>query len=541
MATRFRLPSTGTPSVSPAFQSYTHSAALARRTLPTTDDSALFTESRTADVSDHLVAGDSFLRQFVSNPMAAGIDFTTSDTVKYAVQASESNNGNNLSPQVWVGVYSQDGSTLQATLLAKSAHGTEVTTSVINRTKSASIASNYTTESGDRLVVEFSLVGTPTNSGGTQGHNGSFRFGSDGASGDLPEDNTTTTDTFNPWIEFSPTITFGADAALSGQAITTLQGNVTPPESSGQSFGSATGSVGLVFTPTSLSSQLISIGQGTVTASLSGGGALTIGLSGVEASFLHTAGAIKSATALSGQASTTATGTVVGGIAGDGGAQLDGAVATFQSGVFVPNLEADDTYIASAIGSVQYGITRALLGSAITSSDGTMSASVGDVTRGLDTATDPVFIASASGVATSNLDLPLTGLSSSLAQQTMSAPGRADLLGQSATVEQGFFGRSYSLSGQEISSATDFMEVSGFAPLVGDSSTGQLYTFEDLALPKTLAITGISMGLEQGILGPVPSVEWIKRSDPDSMWTKPANPNSAWVKKDSPSSEWNKK
>jgi hypothetical protein len=539
MATRFRLPSTGTPSVSPAFQSYTHSAALQRRTLPTTDDSALLTETRNADVSDHLVAGDSFLRQFVSNPMASGIDFTTSDTVKYAVQASESNNGNNLSPQVWVGVYSQDGSTLQATLLAKAAHGTEVTTSVVNRTKSHSIASNYTTESGDRLVVEFSLVGTPTNSGGTQGHNGSFRFGSDGASGDLPEDNSTTTTTFNPWIEFSPTIAFGADAALSGQVITTEQGNVTPPESSGQSFGSAAGSVGLVFTPTVLSSQLISVGQGTVTASLSGSGALTISLSGVEAAFSHTPGAVKSATALSGQVSTTATGTIVGGVAGDGGAQLDGAAATFESGLLTPNLEADDTYIASGITSLQSAISKALSGSAISVSDGIVVASASGITRALQTELIPIV--SAKGSVTGNLALELAGSSSTLAQESMSAPGRTDLLGQSATVEQGFFGRAYSISGGGISSTTDFMEAAGFVPLVGESSTGEQYTFVDLALPKTLAITGQSVSVDTGILGPVPSVEWIKKSDPDSMWTKPINPNSAWVKKDSPNTGWIKK
>jgi hypothetical protein len=540
MATRLRLPYTGTPSVSPAFQSYTHSASAIRRSLPVSSSDEWNFYNLAPDASDHLDLGDSLIAQFVSDPMPAGIDFTTSDTVKYAIQAFEYHSANNLQVQIWVGVYSEDGGTIRSTLRAKSAHGTEVATTHTNRSTSHALTSNYTTEAGDRLVVEFSLVGDPSNAGGTQGHNGGFRLGSDGTSGDLPEDNTTTNNQFNPWIEFSPTITFGADAALSGQVITTAQGDVGEPESSGQSFASSTGSVGAAFT-TGITSQVITVGQGTVTASLSGGGALTISLSGVEASFLHTAGAIKSATALSGQASTTATGTIVGGIAGDGGAQLDGAVATFQSGTLVPNLEADDTYIASAAGTVQDGITKALEGSAITSADGTISASVGDVTRGLDTATDPVFIASASGVATSNIDLPLTGLSAALAQQNMSAPGRVDLVGHSATVEQGFFGRAYPLTGQEISSADDFMEVSGFVPLVGDSSTGEQYTFVDLALPKTLAITGISMSLEQGILLPVPSVEWIKRGDPDSMWTKPANPNSAWVKKDSPSSEWNKK
>jgi hypothetical protein len=533
MATRFRLPSTGTPSVSPAFQSYTHSAALSRRALPTTDDSALFTETRTADVSDHLVAGDSFLRQFVSNPMAAGIDFTTSDTVKYAVQASESNNGNNLSPQVWVGVYSQDGSTLQATLLAKSAHGTEVTTSVINRTKSASLASNYTTVSGDRLVVEFSLVGTPTNSGGTQGHNGSFRFGSDGSSGDLPEDNTTTTTTFNPWIEFSPTITFGADAALTGQAITGETGTVTVSDSSGQSFATSQGSLAPRSNPTSLSGGAITVGQGTVTA-VASGGSVTVNITGQQA--LFSAGLLFSGSQrLSGSASTTAAGTV----AHSRTVPLTGSSSTSQTGVVTSNLEDDDTYIVSSSGVVLYGISRALSGSAITSAQETLTVSAGDLTEGL---LDVIGATLSAGTVAPNRSVPITGVSVTSAQNNIGAPGNAALVGTEAiAVVQGYFGRSYPLSGQEISSTTDFMEVSGFAPLVGDSSTGQLYTFEDLALPKTLPITGIEMSIGQGILGPVPSVEWTKRSDPDSMWTKPANPNSAWVKKDSPSSEWNKK
>jgi hypothetical protein len=536
MATRLRLPFTGTPSVSPAFQSYTHSASAIRRTLPVSSSDEWNFYNLAPDTSDHLVSGDSLIAQFVSDPMAAGIDFTTSDTVKYAIQAFEYSNGNNLKVQVWVGVYSEDGATLRATLRAKSTHATEVPTTHTNRSTSHALTSNYTTEAGDRLVVEFSLFGLPTNVGGTQGHNGGFRLGSDGTSGDLPEDNTTTDLEFNPWVEFSPTITFGDDVALSGQAITTLQGTVTPPESSGQSFLSATGSVGLAFT-TGLVSQLISVGQGTVTASLSGGGALTIGITGVEATFFHTPGAVKSATALSGQASTTQTGTVVGGIAGDGGAQLNGAVATFQSGTLVPNLEADDTYIASGMTSAQIGLSKALTGLESTSGHGSVVANATGQTAAL-LGRDLGVV---QGTAAPGISSAITGSEAVFSQENMSAPGRVDLLGQLVVVEQGFFGRSYPLTGQEISVADDFMEVSGLVPLVGDSSTGGQYTFVDLALPKTLAITGISMSAGQGILTPVPSVEWIKRSDPDSMWTKPANPNSSWVKKDSPSSEWNKK
>jgi hypothetical protein len=541
MATRFRLPSgTDDPIVAPSLQTYTHTGTAQLWNLPQTDASVLITSGQTADLSDHLVTGDKIHAQFVSAPMAAGIAFSTSDTVKYAVQGLETHAANNLFIQLFVSVVSQDGNTVRATLRSKVNDGTELTTSLQSRTASHNLTSDYTTEAGDRLVVEFSVQGTPTNSGGTQGHNASLRWGSDGAGGDLAENDAQTGTTLNPWIEFSTTITFGADAALSGQAITSAHGSVTPSDSNGQSFLSATGSVGLVFTPTSLVSQLISVGQGTVTASLSGGGALTIGLSGQQAEFFHTLGSLKSATALSGHASTTQTGTVVGAIAGPGGSTLTGSVATLGTGTLVPNLEADDTLITSSITSVQYGLAKALTGVAITSSSGSVSASASDQTVALVAEPETQPISHAGTVAPVN-STALTGLSSTLSQQTMFAPGRVDLLGQSVTVEQGFFGRAYSLSGQELSSETDVMDVSGFVPVVGDSSTGQLYTFEDLALPKTLAITGVSVSVGQGILTPVPSVEWIPRGQPDTNWTPTDNPDSAWVKKDPPSTEWNRK
>jgi hypothetical protein len=74
----------------------------------------------------------------------------------------------------------------------------------------------YTTVAGDRLVVEFSAVGTPVASGGVQGHNASIRLGGDGAGGDAPENDTDTGTTINGWIEFVPTITFLA-TAVSGR------------------------------------------------------------------------------------------------------------------------------------------------------------------------------------------------------------------------------------------------------------------------------------------------------------------------------------
>lgn len=209
MATRLRLPSATTAAVSPAPQSYSHTLSpLTRRTLPTADASALETQAYRPDFADHLVAGDALRFQFVSEQMAADMVFTSGDTLKFAIQGLEESAGNNLAIQCFVGVVNAAGDTAQATIRSKVSEGTELGTALANRFLSTTLSGSYTTVAGDRLVVEISATGTPTNAISIQGHNASFRWGSDGASGDLPENDTETGTTFNPWIEFATTITF---------------------------------------------------------------------------------------------------------------------------------------------------------------------------------------------------------------------------------------------------------------------------------------------------------------------------------------------
>jgi hypothetical protein len=211
VATRFRITaSTTAPAVSPALQSYSHNApSTVRRELLTSDSSALSTFAYAPDGADDLVAGDALLGQFVSAPMVSGINFTSADVIKFAVQCLEANAGNNVALQCWVGVYSQDGTTLRRELRAKVSEGTEMATTLTNRFLSTTQGgATYTTVAGDRLVVEFSCVGTPTGAGGVQGHNASIRLGGAGAGGDAPENDTETGTTVNGWIEVIPTITF---------------------------------------------------------------------------------------------------------------------------------------------------------------------------------------------------------------------------------------------------------------------------------------------------------------------------------------------
>lgn len=211
MATRFRLTNSATaPEVSPALQTYSHNApATVRSQLLTVDASALTTVAYTPDGADHLAAGDALHRQFVSAPMVSGLSFTNGNTIKWAVQCLEANAGNNLNLQTWAGVYSEDGSTLRRQLIAKTEDTTELATTLTNRFHSTTQSgATYTTVTGDRLVVEFSVEGTPTGAGGVQGHNSSLRWGGDGAGGDCGENDTDTGTTLNPWIEFVPNITF---------------------------------------------------------------------------------------------------------------------------------------------------------------------------------------------------------------------------------------------------------------------------------------------------------------------------------------------
>jgi hypothetical protein len=218
MATRFRLPSSGSADVSPAFQSYTHANSTTRRPLPTSDSSALSSVAQTPDAADHTgVNGDTFHAQFVSAELPANVAFSTADTVKYAIQGLEAHGGNNLFVQLWVGVYSSDGSTLQATLLTKSLDGTEIVTAIeSSRTASHNLTSSYTTVAGDRIVVEFSVSGTPGGGGGIQGHNATLRWGSDGAGGDVAETDSDQATDVNPWIEFSTDLTGGGGGGGGG-------------------------------------------------------------------------------------------------------------------------------------------------------------------------------------------------------------------------------------------------------------------------------------------------------------------------------------
>jgi len=208
LATRLRLPASGTVPITPAYQSYTHARTDRRPMFRAADgDSTALADTAIApDAADDLVAGDAVVAQFIGPPMVAGLAFTSGDAFKLAVQCLEANAGNNIQLQVFMSIISEDGTTSRGTIRSKQAEGTEVNTSQRNVFHSGTLSATVNTVEGDRLLVELSFTGTPTAAGGVQGHNGTMRFGSAGAGGDLPENDTETGSTFNPWIEVATNI-----------------------------------------------------------------------------------------------------------------------------------------------------------------------------------------------------------------------------------------------------------------------------------------------------------------------------------------------
>lgn len=194
----------------PALAAWGVTTEATRRVMSPTKDSSTLTDSHPLfHFTNKAANATGCIRQYVSDPMDAGIAFAASDTIKSQVRVKENNVTNNINRQpIFIKVVSQNGVTLRATLKAIGHIGpstTEWATTLTNRTfaDSDTLDASYTTVSGDRLVVEFG--GQVSGAGGTN-CGGYFQFGSSAGS-DLPE-NESSTSALDPWFEISRTITF---------------------------------------------------------------------------------------------------------------------------------------------------------------------------------------------------------------------------------------------------------------------------------------------------------------------------------------------
>lgn len=237
MATRFYLSSTATTPVTPGFAGWSRTTEGDRRKMSPTKDGSARTD-KTLWANGTAAANETALcRQFVGDPMEAGIAFATSDTIKCYILCREESANDNINRQpICVKVVSEDGTTLRATLKGLGHIGPNTTewtasTNYANKTLTDgdTLDANYTTVAGDRLVIE--VGGQVSNAGGNTviGH---MNFGADQDS-DLGENETDSLlSNHDCWFEISRTITFAqavlpADQGsygLSGQAAGLLVG-----------------------------------------------------------------------------------------------------------------------------------------------------------------------------------------------------------------------------------------------------------------------------------------------------------------------------
>lgn len=220
MARRFHYSATVDPDISPAFAAeWERTDDAVRRVLSWPKGaSALGNTSVVREVAlDATPNTDALMVQFVGPPLAAQ---TIAGTVKGQVLVTENSAAADFRSQCVIRVVSADGSAVRGVLLAGDL--TEQSTppdgewnAVLfqNRPmpRGGAVALNpVTVLNGDRPVVEWGHRTHNTNNAATR--SGIARIGESGTA-DLPEDSTDTTETLNPWIEFSADIRFLGKAA----------------------------------------------------------------------------------------------------------------------------------------------------------------------------------------------------------------------------------------------------------------------------------------------------------------------------------------
>jgi hypothetical protein len=210
VATRVYFPVDTPTTVSPAAAAWTDTTQITRLKMTTTKGATAITLGSAIAVPGP--AGQNALdRQYISDPIATGTDFTGA-TVKGYLMVEEAQTADNVDQLIsCIKVVSEDGSTLRATLLALGANGTVAEFTTTNGGRNKAIAngdalSAYTTVAGDRLVIELgygcSTLGSSPNAWAAWGDTGT----------DVPENETNTT--AGPgWVEFSNTFTFVAPSS----------------------------------------------------------------------------------------------------------------------------------------------------------------------------------------------------------------------------------------------------------------------------------------------------------------------------------------
>jgi hypothetical protein len=210
VATRFYLPHFGDLNITPAFAAWGLTTNMDRRRAVRSKTGTALTNKASAAVGV-TTTRDVGIRQYMSDPLSGAQTIT--GTVKGIIQALESATTANAQAQCTIRVVSKDGTTVRGTLLALSAGTTsEFATALTSRkfplawAAPGATLSSVSALDGDRIAVDFGARFVATTVATTTA---TERFGDTGAT-DLAEDETGTTTTFVPWLEFSQTLTFQA-------------------------------------------------------------------------------------------------------------------------------------------------------------------------------------------------------------------------------------------------------------------------------------------------------------------------------------------
>lgn len=218
MATRLYASSIDVPknfgsAITPAFDgNWSSTNNMSRFALHTAHTgSGLTTLQRTKTSSTRQNLG---LIQLVSGPLEASQAITTADTVRAVFEARQNVTGADCSSKMSVRVVSQDGATVRATLLALDTvttnineWGTTASSKLFPRMVDADplkTLSDYTTQDGDRIVVEIGFLTANTNFTTSQGR---ITIGDPIGVNDFGYGNSLT-GTHVGWVEFSMNLVF---------------------------------------------------------------------------------------------------------------------------------------------------------------------------------------------------------------------------------------------------------------------------------------------------------------------------------------------
>ncbi len=213
VATRLYLPSTGSPAISPSFGAGWEKTANAVRLAADVGKSST-AMSTGSDLSGSATANFDVLHyQYIYGPIGAQ---TISGNIKGQILVIEDLATYDLKTQMFVRVVGSDGVTERGTLLNFGTYGNEWNNSLRNITFPSTALSSVDALDGDYIVIELGYRQTAAVFG-----SGSWRVGDNGST-DLPEDETTTDTSLNPWIEFSTYIVpqLTADTTYAVQSVT---------------------------------------------------------------------------------------------------------------------------------------------------------------------------------------------------------------------------------------------------------------------------------------------------------------------------------